>query len=83
MNICCCVSKLLTSGKISVFGTAVGDHSLHLVFNVDGMNARAVHDGERAVVDGVRGELAVWRNDVEPLGKEEVDLLHVLAQSEL
>ena len=51
-----------------------------LVFAVDAVDAGGVDDGEGGVVGGEGGEGAVGRDDVEPLGEEEIDLLDVLLE---
>jgi len=44
-----------------------------LAFAVDLTNGGAVNDGIGAVVEGVGGQFAVRCDDVQPLGKEQVD----------
>ncbi len=49
-----------------------------LVLAIDAVHAGVVDDGEGCVVGAEGGEVAVGRDDVQPLGEEEVDLLDVL-----
>ncbi len=58
-----------------------GDGLDDLVFLVDAVDARSVDDGERAIVAGVGGKAAVLAEDMEPLGKEDVDLFYVLFEA--
>ncbi len=63
----------------SVFAGGL-DGAEDLVLAVDAVDAGGVDDGEGRVVGGVGGEGAVGCDDVQPLGKEDVDLLDVLLE---
>ena len=58
----------------------VGDGAGDFVLAIDAVDSASVNDGERPVVDAVAGEIAIGCDDVEPLWKEEVDLLDVFAE---
>ena len=61
------------------FGIFAGglDGAEDLILAVDAVDAGGVDDGEGSVVGGKGGERTVGREDVQPLGKEDVDLLDV------
>ncbi len=50
------------------------------VLAINLVGAACVYDGEWPIVDGVGRETAVWRDDVYPFRKEQVDLADVLLQ---
>ena len=67
-------SKLLTSGKMSRLTWLAAIGAGDLVLAIDLMDRAAVDDSVGTVVGGVGVQFAVGRDDVQPLGKEQVDL---------
>ena len=57
-----------------------GDDAGDFVLAIDAMNAGVVEDGEGRIVGAEGGEVAIRRDDVQPLREEEVDLLDVLLE---
>ena len=57
-----------------------GDGAGNLGFAIDLVDGAVVDDGIRRIVGGVGVHLAVGRDDVQPLGEEQVDLRDVLLQ---